>query len=260
MISKIKSLIKASPSLKKVVLWSMRVASPFQFVNLTAIPRYIGFLSDWHKYKNAGGEAPFSNLYPCLFDKTSTTGIDYHYFYQAIWAFKKVMANGTSSHVDVGSDVRYIGMLTAITDVTFVDIRPLELNLDNYKGMKGSILNLPFGDASVASLSCLHVAEHVGLGRYGDAIDPDGSAKACKELQRVVSRGGNLYFSVPIGVHTTNFNAHRVHTVEEIVQYFNELTLKEFSVIDDNGNFRERVNPYAFRCAEYANGLFHFAK
>ena len=43
----------------------------------------------------------------------------------------------------------------------------------------------PFGDRSVPSLSCLHVVEHVGLGRYGDPLDPQGSIKAMRELQRV---------------------------------------------------------------------------
>ena len=74
-------------------------------------------------------------------------------------------------------------MLTTITDVTFIDIRPLELKLDRYTGKKGSIVALPFGDGSVSSLSCLHVVEHVGLGRYGDPIDPDGSKKPARSWE-----------------------------------------------------------------------------
>jgi hypothetical protein len=31
----------------------------------------------------------------------------------------------------------------------------------------------------------MHVVEHVGLGRYGDLMDPDGDLKAMRELRRV---------------------------------------------------------------------------
>ncbi len=34
----------------------------------------------------------------------------------------------------------------------------------------------------------MHVVEHVGLGRYGDPLDPDGDLKAIAELKRVTAR------------------------------------------------------------------------
>ena len=40
--------------------------------------------------------------------------------------------------------------------------------------------------------------EHIGLGRYGDPIDPQGTEKAATELQRVLAPGGDLYLSLPI--------------------------------------------------------------
>jgi hypothetical protein len=36
----------------------------------------------------------------------------------------------------------------------------------------------------------MHVVEHIGLGRYGDPIDPDGDLKAISELKRVVQKRG----------------------------------------------------------------------
>ncbi len=49
-----------------------------------------------------------------------------------------------------------------------------------------NILDLPFKGNSVESLSCMHVVEHIGLGRYGDPMDPEGDIEAIKELKRVV--------------------------------------------------------------------------
>ena len=51
------------------------------------------------------------------------------------------------------------------------------------------VLILPFEDESVESLSCMHVVEHIGLGRYGDILDPDGDSKAISELKRALAVG-----------------------------------------------------------------------
>ena len=37
-------------------------------------------------------------------------------------------------------------------------------------------------DNSVDSLSCMHVIEHIGLGRYGDPINAKGDELAAGEL------------------------------------------------------------------------------
>jgi len=54
---------------------------------------------------------------------------------------------------------------SAVLPVTFVDYRPLEVCIEGFTNCSGDILNLPFKDGSVESLSCLHVAEHIGLGQ-----------------------------------------------------------------------------------------------
>lgn len=260
-IKKLKAWIKDHRKIKRVILWVIHLLEPvFHVINVFTLPRYVNFIIDWYRFLRAGGRATFLDLHPCIHDKAATTSIDCHYFYQAIWAFKKVLASGVKSHVDVGSDVRYIGMLTTITDVTFIDIRPLELKLDRYTGKKGSILALPFDDDSILSLSCLHVIEHIGLGRYGDPIDPSGSKKACQELQRVMAPGGNLYLSLPMGKPRVCFNAHRIHTPNQIIAYFPELTLRQFLIVDDEGNFHEDVPDSSWNNLEYGCGMFYFMK
>ena len=69
-----------------------------------------------------------ADAYPQIHDRTATSAIDSHYFHQDVWAARRVAELGPPRHVDVGSRVDYVGFLTAITAVTFVDIRPLEVD------------------------------------------------------------------------------------------------------------------------------------
>lgn len=83
---------------------------------------------------------------------------------------------------------------------------------------KGSILELPFEDNSIQTLSSLCVVEHIGLGRYGDPVDSFGSEKAIKELKRVLQVGGIILFSVPVdNENKIYFNAHRAFAREYIL-------------------------------------------
>lgn len=201
------------------------------------------------------------DLNPQLHDRTPTNPYDDHYFHQDVWAARRVAEIVPSRHVDVGSRVDYVGFLTAICPVAFVDIRPLPVQIDDFESITGSILDMPFEDRSLESVSCLHVAEHIGLGRYGDPLDPQGTVKAAAELQRVLAPGGHLLFSGPVGRKRTCFNAHRVHDVFEIVnEFFPELELVEFSGVDDRYIFRRHRALEELAGSEYACGMFHFVR
>lgn len=229
---------------------------------LKDIPRHVSFLSELWRFERMPGGAtvPWRDLYPCLHEKTATTSFDTHYFYQDIWAFGKIVRSKAPGHVDIGSKVDYVGFLTTVTNVTFIDIRPLSARLDNLTNLPGSILAIPSPDGSISSLSCLHVAEHIGLGRYGDPLDPLGTAKACAELRRVLAPGGNLYFGLPVGKPRVCFNAHRIHSTGQILRYFEGLTLLEFSFVDDGGGFTVNADMAVADSAKYGCGLFHFTK
>lgn len=123
---------------------------------------------------------------------------------------RRIPARKPARHVDVGSHNEWAVWMSVQTPITFIDIRPLPVKTEGFDSKAGSVLNLPYPDASVDSISCLHVIEHVGLGRYGDPLDPQGTIKACKELARVLAPGGRLYLSTPVGRARVCFNAHRI--------------------------------------------------
>lgn len=204
-----------------------------------------------------GGEAARDqDLFPQLGDWREVHELDAHYFHQDTWAANRIAELRPGRHVDVGSRIDLVGFLTAVTEVTFVDIRPLQVDIERLTCVAGSILELPFADRSLESVSCLHVAEHIGLGRYGDPLDPAGSIKAMAELQRVVAPGGHLLFSGPIGRPRTCFNAHRIHDPLAVLELFGELELVEFAVVDDAGRFTRHRDPAAYRDLSYGCGMF----
>lgn len=200
-------------------------------------------------------------LFPVLGDHGADSHtFDKHYVYMDRWAFEHINKRKPVEHVDVGSSNVFVSMASVITHVIYIDLRPSALRLPSLEFRVGNITKLPFHDRSIASLSCLHVAEHVGLGRYGDDVDYHGTRLACLELSRVLSRDGCLYFAVPVGKSRVYFNAHRVHTPSQILSYFPELVLKEFSVVDDRGQFIRDADPVDYAESDYACGMFVFTR
>jgi SAM-dependent methyltransferase len=200
------------------------------------------------------------DMQPCLGDWSTYTPFDAHYFYQGGWLARRLSTIKTAQHVDIGSSVLTMSVLSASASTIFVDYRPLKAFLPGLIPVAGDVLRLPFSNNSVDSLSCLHVIEHIGLGRYGDQLDPQGSLKAALELQRIMRRGGKLFLSLPVGRERTCFNAHRVHSPDSVVRMFSGLKLVEFSYVDDAGRLMEYRILSSANDLQYGCGLFLFEK
>jgi hypothetical protein len=106
----------------------------------------------------------------------------------------------------------------------------------------------------------MHTIEHIGLGRYGDQIDPNGDMRAVNELKRVLAENGSLLFVTPVGKPKIEFNAHRIYSFEMVMEMFEGLKLMEFSLITDSGDFIENANPDIVKEQKYGCGCFWFKK
>jgi len=205
----------------------------------------------------------WSDRYPCLHDQTSQTEFDRHYVYHTAWAARVLAASRPSAHVDIGSDLRFVTIVSAFVPVRFFDYRPAPLSLSGLSTGKADLLSLPFPGGSIQSLSCMHVVEHIGLGRYGDPLDVAGDAKAAKELIRVLASGGQLLFVIPVGRSRVAFNAHRVYSFQQVLAMLSPLRLDEFLLIPDDprdGDLVARPSERLLERQEYGCGCFRMVK
>lgn len=239
--------------------WVVAFVLPRPLIGAYYVPRYI---RHWFNYrrKATAGKPGLLDSYPCLTDWTPYTPFDPHYFFQGAWLARRIRDHHPELHVDMGSSVLTVGMVSAQVETVFVDYRPIRAALNGMTSVAGNITSLPFGSNMLHSVSCLHVIEHIGLGRYGDPVDPEGSVKAGHELSRVLAGGGLLYLSVPVGQERVEFNAHRVFAPQNIVKLFNELELVEFSYVSDVGTLQERRQLQEAMNSRYACGLYVFRK
>lgn len=207
-----------------------------------------------------------TDLYPFLYDAGSNADFDRHYTYHTAWAARVLAEINPKKHVDISSDLRFVTLISAFIPLQFYDYRPIKIELSNLKCEHVDVTQLPFKDNSIDSLSCMHVVEHIGLGRYGDQVDPEGDIKAMKELARVVAKNGSLLFVVPIGNEAKiMFNAHRIYTKDMIINIFKhlELNLREFTLIpelESDGGLISDPNNKLLNKQTYACGCFWFTK
>jgi len=213
--------------------------------------------------KAAGRNAPlWEDRYPFLSDATPRTNYNRHYIFHTAWAARMLARIKPERHVDISSSLFFVSIVSAFVPLVHYDYRPPDLKLDNLDTGFADLLRLPFPDGSVSSLSCMHVVEHVGLGRYGDPLDPEGDTKAMIELRRVIAPGGNLFFVVPVGRPRVCFNAHRIYSFEQIRDRFSDLTLREFRLVPDEASEGGLVEatPQQVSTQTYGCGCFWFQR
>lgn len=218
--------------------------------------------SIYYKNRNNNYSAGKFFLLPKYGDNTSVTSFDRHYIYFPSWAIRKITSYNPSHHIDISSSLIFSTMVSAIVPTSFYDYRPADIDLPGLSVGRADLGALPFKSNSIESLSCMHVIEHIGLGRYGDEIDIHGDLKAMKELTRVLKKRGNLLVVVPVGSKAIYFNAHRVYSHSDIIEGFKDLKLLEFSLIKGSGKTGIIKNATSKMVAmeSFACGCYWFTK
>lgn len=205
-----------------------------------------------------------ADLIPCLRDRTPAVSFDHHYVYHTGWAARRLAELAPRSHVDISSSVYFAMIASAFVPIRHYDLRSPNLEIEGLQCGFADLLRLPFPDGSLHSLSCMHVVEHIGLGRYGDPIDPEGDLAAISELRRVLAVGGVLMLVVPVGAEArVHFNAHRVYTYEQVLTNFVGFELEEFALVLDSesgGGLMRHASAELARGQRYGCGCFCFRR
>lgn len=192
-------------------------------------------------------------------DATPRTGYDRHYLYHLAWASRVIQQTRPAEHYDFSSLLYFAALVSAFVPVRQHEFRPAEVQLDGLTCQQADLTDLPYPDRSVASLSCMHVVEHLGLGRYGDPLDPSADLRAFAQLQRITAVGGNLLLVVPVGRPVIRFNGCRIYAYQQVLDAVPELTLKQFALIPDDpasGNLVLDADPATVADQTYACGCF----
>ena len=219
---------------------------------------------------SAARDFPIELVHPCLDDRFAESGTATgHYFHQDLLVARRIYQNNPLMHVDVGSRVDgFVAHVASFRKIQIIDIRPFSKAIPNIEFMQANLmLSIPDGFSNYCdSLSCLHALEHFGLGRYGDPIDYDGYIRGLNNLHRILKKNGKLYLSVPIGPQRIEFNAHRIFSVNYLLEQFRGIyQIDHFSYVDDMGNLHTNVAlteqeiTQNFGCT-YGCGIFEMTK
>lgn len=239
------------------------------FRKLHSYRLYANDLAELKKQQGSDTSFPFGKSKPILNERFEESGImTGHYFHQDLLIARKIFLNKPVKHVDIGSRTDgFVAHVASYREIEVFDIREQASKVKNIIFKKADLTQLPEDMIGYCdSISSLHAIEHFGLGRYGDRVDYNGHLKAIANITKIVQPGGRFYFSTPIGPQRIEFNAHRVFSVQYLLDLLQkDYTIENFSYVGDDGNLYESVplTPQSiatnFGCT-YGCGIFELIK
>jgi SAM-dependent methyltransferase len=229
---------------------------------LRGIPAYLRNLVRFRRLQRTAN-TPFhiSGLMPFPGDRYLPGGsASGHYFHQDLLVAQKIFKKNPERHLDIGSRIDgFVAHIAAFREIEVLDIRPQPSVSDNITFRQFDLMQPPPDELidCTDSLSCLHTLEHLGLGRYGDSLDPAGYLTGLKNLTQILKPGGTLYLSVPIGMQRIEFDGHRVFDAAYIVELLSPgYTMRSFSFVDDRGSLHKNVPVEQANDCIYGCGIF----
>ena len=200
-------------------------------------------------WKNSNSRSSFAFKYstPMSGDRFEHAGsVRGHYFIQDLHVAQRIFQRNPVRHIDVGSRIDgFVSHVASFRTLDVIDVRRLETPHPNIQFHQGDLTNLdPTWFESTDSLSCLHALEHIGLGRYGDSLDPDGWERGLESLAKMLKTDGILYLSVPTGVtQRVEFNSQRVFQISALINRLRaDFIVERLCLISESGLLTEIEN------------------
>lgn len=221
------------------------------FKTVAYLPKFYGDYRQLSKEAaKIGHKFHIKYMFPVYIDY-SVTSINKHYWFQDIYVAQKIIdlqrEKPENLHIDIGSRVE--GFITSLISAR-VNLIFCDINLPRVPFPGASAKNLDLQDMKpedfkdAGSVSTLHVLEHLGLGKYGDKIDPIGHKRIFTDFSRVLQPGTKLFLSSPVSNKPgLVFNAGRHLDPKEMIEdaVNNGFTVDETAIVQDDWGFD--INP-----------------
>ena len=267
-------------SRKKFVLKVLGFANQFGFDPirlLRALRSLPSYWTDYRAFRKSHQDRMTFN--PQLHDRYAEAGVTKsEYFWQDLIVARWIHEAKPERHVDVGSRTDgFVAHVASFREIEVFDVRPITTEIPGVTFRQADLMDTlgmaawqdgNAGGGYCDSLSCLHVLEHFGLGRYGDPIDPNGYKTGFANLASLLRPGGRFYLSTPIGQERVEFNANWVFDPATILglAHSSGLRLERCLAFNPLTGLRaiedaERTEALAALAAEHYNlGIFVFTR
>lgn len=163
-----------------------------------------------------------------------------HYDAFAFWVAARLAGSPRRRILDVGSAKMMCAMLSAQHEVTSYVLADCLDRFSAVRYVRHDIADrLPAADGTFDCFTSSAALQLVGLGRYGDRLDPDCLPRFVGELDRVMTPAADLFVSMCLGPDLLAFNNSWLLSEETIRRIFVGWKLEEI-VVDHYSSPRTR--------------------
>lgn len=135
--------------------------------------------------------------------------------------------------LDVGCTARLNFLPATLASIGWevygIDMRQFKFKFPNFHFVLGDITKTDFPDNFFHAVYAVSALEHIGLsGRYGVSKgDPEGDAKAVREIRRILRRGGRFLVTLPYGKEKRQTTLNRVYDEDSLEELFSDWEIKD---------------------------------
>jgi hypothetical protein len=169
-----------------------------------------------------------------------------HYDAYSFWLSKKIKEmGGVRNILDLGNKKITNASLSLDNNVTALVLKDCEDRMSNVNYVIHDIAKpLNFKDNLFDVFSSSVTLHLVGLGRYGDEINPQSILNFIEELDRVMKNKSDLIFSISYGNNCLTFNEGWKFDMNILKKIFFKWTLVDYLIDNNSSSF---VKPYTER-------------
>jgi Caenorhabditis protein of unknown function, DUF268 len=141
------------------------------------------------------------------------------------WVFSRLGSKRRGILLEIG-DVLGPALCRTGFHVETVDLHPrASLPGRPWTPVRGDVRALDIDERYESAVS-ISTLEHIGMGHYGDVIDPEGDVQTVAAIFRSLKPNGTLLITVPLGSRGTD-TWQRQYTMERLGRLFGKFRLRE---------------------------------